>query len=379
MPCLNEAETIARCIEKAHRAFHEHGIVGEVVIGDNGSTDGSQDIARSLGARVVAVPTRGYGAALLGGVEAARGKYIIMGDSDDSYDFGAILPFVERMRAGADLVMGNRFQGEIKPGAMPFLHYWLGNPVLSRLGRLFFHCPVGDFHCGLRGFRKDAFQAMKLQTTGMEFASEMVIKSTLLKQRIDEVPITLHKDGRSRPPHLRTWRDGWRHLRFMLLFSPRWLFLIPGMLLFGVGLGVSLPLLFGPRTIAGLTFDLNTLMLAVAATLVGYQLIVFAVFTKIFSITEGLHPPHSNLDKPIFKGLTLESGVVAGALLTMVGVVVAGFAFSDWAKADFGQLDPHITLRWTIAALMGITLGVQTIFASFFLGVLTLRRKRIAI
>lgn len=378
MPCLNEAETIARCIEKALRAFREHGIAGEVVIGDNGSTDGSQEIARRLGARVVDVPARGYGAALLGGVEAARGTYVIMGDSDDSYDFAAILPFVEQLRGGAELVMGNRFRGEIKPGAMPFLHKYLGNPVLSRLGRLFFKCPAGDFHCGLRAFRKDAFLAMRLQTTGMEFASEMVIKSTLLKQKFAEVPITLHKDGRSRPPHLRTWRDGWRHLRFMLLFNPRWLFLIPGLLLFGVGLGVALALLGGPRVVAGATLDLNTLLLATAAALVGYQLIIFAVFTKIFAITEGLHPPRTHLYKPIFKGLTLETGVIAGVLLTLAGVGVAGFAAWHWATADFGPLDPQVTLRWTIAALLCVTIGVQTIFASFFLGVLTLRRKRIA-
>ena len=282
------------------------------------------------------------------------------------------------MREGAEFVMGNRFAGEIKPGAMPFLHYWLGNPVLSRLGRLFFRSSVGDFHCGMRGFRKDAFLAMQLQTTGMEFASEMVIKSTLLKQRIVEVPTTLHKDGRSRPPHLRTWRDGWRHLRFMLLFNPRWLFLIPGIAMLLVGLGVAIPLLFGPRTIAGLTFDLNTLILAVAATLFGYQLIVFAVFTKIFAISEGLHPPRTHLYKPIFRGLNLEGGIVAGGLLILAGFGVAGVAMKDWANADFGQLDPRITLRWTIAALLCLTLGVQTIFASFFLGVLTLRRKRIA-
>lgn len=377
MPCLNEAETIGRCVEKALRAFREHGIAGEVVIGDNGSTDGSQEIARRLGARVVDVPARGYGAALLGGVAAARGEYVIMGDSDDSYDFSSILPFVEQLRAGAELVMGNRFRGEIRPGAMPFLHKYLGNPVLSRLGRLFFKCPAGDFHCGLRAFRKDAFDAMRLQTTGMEFASEMVIKSTLLKQRFAEVPITLHKDGRSRPPHLRTWRDGWRHLRFMLLFNPRWLFLIPGVVLFSVGLGVALGLLGGPRTVAGLTFDLNALVLAAAAALVGYQLIIFAVFTKIFAITEGLHPPRTHLYKRVFRGLTLETGVVAGAVLVVAGLGVVGVALRQWWNHDFGQLNPRYTMRWTIAALLLFTLGTQTIFASFFLGVLTLRRKRL--
>ncbi|MBX9625770.1 MAG: glycosyltransferase family 2 protein [Gemmataceae bacterium] len=378
MPCLNEAETIGRCVEKALRAFREHGISGEVVIGDNGSTDGSQEIARRLGARVVDVPARGYGAALLGGVAAARGTYVVMGDSDDSYDFAAILPFVEQLRAGAELVMGNRFRGEIKPGAMPFLHKYLGNPALSRLGRLFFKCPAGDFHCGLRAFRKDAFDRMRLQTTGMEFASEMVIKSTLLKQKFAEVPITLHKDGRSRPPHLRTWRDGWRHLRFMLLFSPRWLFLIPGVILFALGLGSALALLGGPLRVGGLVFDLNTLVLGAAAALIGYQLIIFAVFTKIFAITEGLHPPRTHLYKRIFRGLTLESGVVAGAALVLAGLGVVGVAVGQWWDHDFGQLDPRVTMRWTIAALLLLTIGAQTVFASFFLGVLTLRRKRLA-
>lgn len=228
LPCLNEAETLAKCIEKAQRAFRELGIDGEVVVGDNGSTDGSQQIAERLGARVIPVAEKGYGNALRGGVVAARGKYLIMGDSDDSYDFSAISPFVGKLRQGYDLVMGNRFRGGIMPGAMPWKHKWIGNPVLSFIGRLLFHCPVRDFHCGMRGFSKDAYERMKLQTTGMEFASEMVIKSTLLQMRIDEVPTILYKDGRSRPPHLRSWRDGWRHLRFMLLFSPRWLFLYPG-------------------------------------------------------------------------------------------------------------------------------------------------------
>jgi glycosyltransferase involved in cell wall biosynthesis len=377
MPCLNEQETLGRCIEKAQKAFRENGIRGEVVIADNGSTDGSQEIARKLGARVVDVPVKGYGSALFGGVEAARGKYVIMGDSDDSYDFSNIMPFVEKMRAGYELVMGNRFKGGLMPGAMPFLHKWLGNPVLSWLGRLFFRCPVYDFHCGMRGFRKSAFEAMQLQTTGMEFASEMVIKSTLLKQKITEVPIILHKDGRSRPPHLRTWRDGWRHLRFMLLFSPRWMFLVPGEILFVVGLLLSLLLLAGPRTVAGITFDINTLLLTTFMSLLGYQLLIFAVFTKIFVISEGLHPPRTHLYKPIFRVLNLESGVVIGLVLFCAGVAVAGIAVWQWWSAGFGELQPQVTMRWTIPAVFLLTLGVQTIFASFFLGVLTLRRKRV--
>ncbi len=377
MPCLNEQETIGQCIEKAMRSFRENGISGEVIVADNGSTDGSQDIARNLGARVVDVPVKGYGSALLGGVEAARGRYIIMGDSDDSYDFSNIMPFVEELRKGHDLVMGNRFKGGLMPGAMPWLHKWLGNPVLSWLGRLFFRCPVYDFHCGLRGFRKTAFDEMRLQTTGMEFASEMVIKSTLLRHKITEVPIVLHKDGRSRPPHLRTWRDGWRHLRFMLLFSPRWMFLVPGQVLFITGLLLSILLLAGPQTIAGLTFDINTLLLTAFMSLLGYQLLIFAVFTKIFVIAEGLHPPRTHLYKSIFRGLSLEVGVVAGLALFCSGLAVAGVAVWQWWSAGFGELQPQVTMRWTIPAVFLLAMGAQTIFASFFLGVLTLRRKRL--
>lgn len=377
MPCLNEHETLGKCIQKAQRAFREHALSAEVVVADNGSTDGSQAIARRLGARVVDIPVRGYGAALQGGVEAAQGKYVIMGDADDSYDFANIMPFVEKLRAGCDLVMGNRFRGQILPGSMPFLHKWLGNPVLSWLGRKFFRCPAGDFHCGLRGFRKAAFDEMRLQTTGMEFASEMVIKSTLLKHRFAEVPIVLHVDGRSRRPHLRTWRDGWRHLRFMLLFSPRWLFLIPGVLLFALGLFITTWLLGGPRSIGSLTFDINSMLLAGSAALVGYQLVVFAVFTKIFVISEGLHPPRTHLYKSIFRGLTLEAGLLVGLLLIAAGIVVTGLAVWDWWSAGFGQLNPQVTMRRTIPAVLLLTLGVQTVFASFFLGVLTLRRKRV--
>jgi len=378
MPCLNEAETLARCIEKAQATFRMHGLAGEVIVADNGSTDGSQEIARQLGARVIEIPVKGYGSALQGGIEAARGLYVIMGDSDDSYDFSNVMPIIEKLREGFDLVMGNRFQGGIMPGAMPWKHKWLGNPVLSWLGRLFFHCPVGDFHCGLRGFCKAAFQEMQLQTTGMEFASEMVIKSTLLKQRIAETPIILHKDGRSRPPHLRSWRDGWRHLRFMLLFSPRWLFLVPGSALLSIGMFAALWLFGGPRTVAGLTFDLNTLLIAGAAVLLGYQLVIFAVFTKIFAISEGLHPPHTHLYKSIFRGLNLEIGILAGLILTIGGIAVAGVAFWDWRATGFGQLDPQVMVRRTLLALLLMVVGVQTVFASFFLGVLTLRRKRLA-
>ncbi len=375
MPCLNEAETLAKCIEKARRAFREDGINGEVVIADNGSTDGSQEIAQRMGARVVPVKVKGYGSALQGGIAAARGKYVIMGDSDDSYDFSAIQPFVQKLRAGNDLVMGNRFQGGIMPGAMPWKHRWIGNPILTAIGRMFFKCPAGDFHCGLRAFTKEAYTRMDLQTTGMEFASEMVIKSTLLQMRIEEVPIILYKDGRSRPPHLRSWRDGWRHLRFMLLFSPRWLFLIPGAYLFLLSLIVALWLWSGPRQIGHVVLDIHTLLVAAFACVLGYQLVVFAVFIKIFAITEGLHPPKSHLYKHPFRKINLEVGVLIGFGLVVAGLFTLGYALWGWREVGFGELDPQTTMRQVIPAVVLITLGIQTLFSSFFISILTLRRK----
>ena len=372
MPCLNEAETLAACIEKAQRAFREQGIRGEVVIADNGSTDGSQEIARRLGARVVPIAARGYGNALHGGIAAAQGRFVIMGDSDDSYDFTSIGPFVARLRDGCDLVMGNRFRGGIMPGAMPWKHKWIGNPVLSSLGRLFFRCPVGDFHCGLRGFSKEAYERMQLQTTGMEFASEMVIKGTLLRLRIAEVPTVLHPDGRSRPPHLRSWRDGWRHLRFMLLFSPRWLFLIPGAALFLLGLVAMLALWMGPVWVGSAALDVHTMLVAGFISLVGFQLIVFALFTKIFAVTEGLHPSTQLSHVP--REINLEVGVVAGLLAALAGLTLLGLAAWGWKTTGFGALDPRVTMRQVIPAVVLLMLGLQTIFASFFLSVLTLRR-----
>jgi glycosyltransferase involved in cell wall biosynthesis len=374
MPCLNEAETLARCIEKAQRAFRAHGIDGEVVIADNGSTDGSQAIAERLGARVVPVAAKGYGSALQGGIAASRGRHIIMGDSDDSYDFSSIWPFVTKLREGFELVMGNRFRGGIMPGAMPWKHKWIGNPVLSFIGRLFFRCPVGDFHCGLRGFSKAAYDRMQLQTTGMEFASEMVIKSTLLRLKIAEVPTVLHKDGRSRPPHLRSWRDGWRHLRFMLLFSPRWLFLYPGTILFLAGLLISLWLWRGERQIGAIRMDVHTMLVASFVSLLGYQLIIFALFTKIFAVTEGLHPSTQLSRMP--REVNLEFGVLAGLGLIAGGLVILGSAVLGWRATGFGSLNPRVTMRQVIPAVVLLSLGFQTIFASFFLSVLTLRRRK---
>jgi glycosyltransferase involved in cell wall biosynthesis len=371
MPCLNEAETLARCIQAAQQSLDAGGFTGEVVVADNGSTDGSVAIAKELGARVVEVARKGYGNALMGGIQAAEGAFVIMGDADESYDFGAIGPFVERLRGGDDLVVGNRFLGGIRPGAMPWSHRWLGNPVLTRIGRLFFHAPVGDMHCGLRAFRKEAFERMHLRAAGMEFASEMVIKASLKGMRISEVPVVLRPDGRSRPPHLRTWRDGWRHLRFMLLFSPRWLFLYPGVALFSFGFVVSAVLLPGPLRVGGVRLDIHTLLVAGFLCLLGYQLVLFAVFTKIFAIRVGFHPPHPLL-KRLFRYVTLEVGLLVGALMSVGGVVALIAAVISWQSAGFGNLDPSLTMREVIPAVVLLALGTQTVFASFFLSILSI-------
>ncbi len=374
IPCLNEAETLASCIERAQRALRKNGIAGEIVVADNGSTDGSQAIAQRLGARVVPIETKGYGSALMGGITAARGRFVIMGDADGSYDLGQLMPFLERLRAGSDLVMGNRFAGGILPGAMPPLHRYLGNPILSSIGRLFFRSPCGDFHCGLRGFNRASILKLDLRTTGMEFASEMVVKATLHRMRIEEVPTTLSPDGRSRPPHLRSWRDGWRHLRFLLLYSPRWLFLYPGMVLMIVGLALGLWLLPGPRTVGRVTFDVHTLLYAALMVIVGFQAVTFALFTRIFAISEGLLPQDPRLER-LFRRVTLETGLLAGTFLLVVGFAATLYALGVWGARSFGNLDPVRTLRTVIPAVTLLTLGCQVILASFFLSVLGLRRR----
>jgi hypothetical protein len=297
-----------------------------------------------------------------------------MADADDSYDFSALMPFIEKLRDGCDLVMGNRFKGGIAPGAMPPLHRYLGNPVLSGLGRLFFRCPAGDFHCGLRGFSREAFERMKLQTTGMEFASEMVVKATLLGLRITEVPTTLSPDGRSRPPHLRSWRDGWRHLRFMLLFSPRWLFLYPGLLLMFAGLGVGGWLLPEARQLGQATLDVHTLAYAALSVLLGFQAALFALFTRTFAITQGLMPPSRLLNR-LYRFVTLETGLVVGGLLVAGGLAGSLAATLGWQKTDFGQLEPSVVLRQVIPSIVALALGFQIVLASFFLSVLGLKRK----
>ena len=374
MPCLNEAETIQMCIAKAQGFLTASGIVGEIVIVDNGSTDDSPGLARALGARVVPVDAKGYGAALSGGIVAARGPFIVMGDADDSYDFSNLSPFVEKLREGYDLVMGNRFKGGIQPGAMPPLHRYLGNPVLTAIGRIFFGSPCGDFHCGLRGFRKSSALALNLRTTGMEFATEMVVKATLARMRITEVPTSLAPDGRSRPPHLRSWRDGWRHLRFLLLFSPRWLFLVPGAALMLLGTAVGLWLLPGPRRVGSITLDVHTLLYACMAILIGFQSISFAAFTKIFAISEGLLPSDPRLER-IFRYLTLEVGLIAGTILVVSGLAGSIYALVFWESQAFGPLDPSQVLRTILPAMTMLTLGSEVIFSSFFLSVLGLRRR----
>ena len=374
LPCLNEAETLAVCIRKAKASIAGLGIDGEVVIADNGSTDGSQDIARAEGARVVDVPIRGYGAALTAGIAAANGEFVIMGDADDSYDLSNLGPFVEALRGGADLVMGNRFAGGIEPGAMPALHRYLGNPVLTAIGRILFRSPVKDFHCGLRGFRREAILDLDLRTTGMEFASEMVVKATLNKLNIVEVPTTLSPDGRSRRPHLRTWSDGWRHLRFLLLYSPRWLFLYPGMVLFLVGIVLGGVLLTGPIQVGEHALDVSALVYAMAAVLIGFQAILFAAFSRAFVANEGLMPPSPGMQKA-FKVLNLERGLIIGLLLLIVGVALAIYGFIHWGSSDFGALDARDAIRLAVPAATLSVLGVETIMGSFFLSVLGLSRR----
>ena len=369
MPCLNEAETLARCITKARAFLIRSGISGEVLVADNGSIDGSQQIAAGQGARVVPVPEKGYGSALLNGIRAARGRYVIVGDSDDSYDFSRLDGFVDKLRDGYQLVMGNRFLGGIAPGAMPALHRYLGNPILSAIGRLFFRSPCGDFHCGLRGFDRSAVLALDLQSPGMEFASEMVVKATLRRLRIVEVPTTLSPDGRSRPPHLRSWRDGWRHLRFLLLFSPRWLFLLPGAALFLVGLSMMIWLLPEPRRVAGVNLDIHTLFYAALAMVVGFHSMLFWVFTKVYGMREGIVPSDPRFSA-IVRHFTLEAGLIVGAVLLLFGLALGIYALGAWGSVEFGPLSPEQTMRLVIPSGTAILLAFHIAYGAFFLSVL---------
>ena len=375
MPCLNEAETLGTCIRKANAWIARSGVDAEVLIADNGSTDGSQALAQSLGARVVAVSQRGYGSALYHGSQAALGEWIIMADSDDSYDFSALDPFVAKLREGYELVMGNRFLGGIAPGAMPWKNRYIGNPVLTWVGRLLFACPAKDFHCGLRGFRKDAFLRMDLRTTGMEYASEMVIKATLFGMRICEVPTTLSPDGRSRPPHLRPWRDGWRHLRFMLLFSPRWLFVIPGAAVLLVSLALYLALLAGPVSIGGVVFDIHTLLFSEAGVILGSLALSTGVAVRLFGMREGLLKDHPLLDW-VRRSPALEVGGAAGVVMLQAGLAIGGVAFSEWATTGFGRLVPGEVIRQVSFSTLLFTLGGIVLMTSLLIGFLSLPMRR---
>jgi glycosyl transferase family 2 len=369
MPCLNEAETLEACIRKAKLAIARRHLAAEIIVADNGSRDRSVTIAQAMGARVIHARQRGYGAAIRAGVEAAQGSFVVIGDADDSYDFAAIGPFIDKLRGGSDLVMGNRFKGGIEDGAMPWKHRYVGNPILSTIGRIFFGVGIGDFHCGLRAIRKDAYQSLNLRTTGMEFASEMVVKAALNGLRIAEVPTVLHRDGRSRPPHLRSFRDGWRHLRFMLLFSPRWLFLVPGLALLMGGALASMVLVASPIRIGPFGFDIGTLLVAGFLCLVGYQVVLFGVFTKIFAVREGFHPQHRALNA-LFTYINLEVGLVSGGVLFVAGLALLVVATLHWRAAGFAGLDPQVEMRQLIPSVVMMALGVQTVFASFFLSIL---------
>jgi glycosyltransferase involved in cell wall biosynthesis len=376
MPCLNESRTLGACIGKARRSLRDEGVEGEIIVADNGSTDGSQELAERLGARVVHVRPRGYGAALAAGIAEARGRFVIMGDSDDSYDFGDLGSFIRALREGHDLVMGNRFRGGIRRGAMPPSHRHLGNPALTAVGRLFFKSRCGDFYCGQRAFRKDAVVALDLQTQGMEYALEMLVKATMMGLRIGEVPVTLSPDGRDRAPHLRTWRDGWRSLRFLLVYSPRWLFLYPAIFLMGLGLTVGAWLLAGGGQVGRFRLDIHTLVYCSAAVVVGFQLLAFSAFGKILAIASGLHPRNERIER-LLTGRAVEVGLVIGIGLLVAGFAASGYAVGRWADARFGDLDPFRMMRVIIPAALSLSMGIQVVFSSFYLSLLQLQYRKL--
>jgi glycosyltransferase involved in cell wall biosynthesis len=374
MPCLNEAETVETCVRKTLDFFEREGIEGEVVIADNGSTDGSQDLAASAGARVVLVDARGYGNALMGGIRAAKAPYVAMGDCDDSYDFATLGPFLEELRGGADLVMGNRFKGGIAPGAMPPLHRYLGNPVLSFIGRLLFNTHVGDFHCGLRAFNRQSILDLDLHTGGMEFASEMVVRSSLAGYDIREQPTTLQPDGRTRPPHLNTWRDGWRHLRFLVLYSPRWLFIIPGVVLMLLGLALGTALEFGPVKLGRIGLDVNALVGASAMVTIGFQAFSLGLLTKLYAISEGFLPPDPFTSR-LRRFWSLEKGLVIGGLLALLGLAGLIASLVYWNGRGFGNLDPRDSLRLVVPSATALIMSLQVVFAALFASILLIRRR----
>jgi glycosyltransferase involved in cell wall biosynthesis len=376
MPCLNEARTVVSCIAKARTFLEREGIEGEVIVADNGSTDGSIELARSHGARVVRVAARGYGAALAAGIEAARGEFVIMGDSDDSYDFLALAPFVEQLRDGYDLVLGTRFLGGIRPGAMPHLHRYFGNPFLTALGRRFFDTRTsGDFYCGLRGFRRDAVRGLQLQSQGMEFALEMIVKAGMHGLSITEVPTTLSPDGRDRAPHLRSYRDGWRSLRFYLLMSPRWFFAVPGAAFFAGGLAMMMILLQGPLQVGSIHLDYHTLLYAAAAVIIGYQALLLAVIAKLMAVETGLHPPITKLSF-LEQRATFDQMLTVGAVLALAGLALGGLATWGWSRVGFGNLTPTGTIRLVTASILCLVLGGQTAMAGCILGLFNLLADR---
>ncbi len=374
MPCLDEAETLAGCIQAAQRCIERNGLAAEIIVADNGSTDGSRAVARRLGARVVEAPIRGYGAAIMAGFEAARGRYLVVGDADQSYDFEEAYPMIERLRDGADVCMGSRFKGRIEPGAMPWLHRWIGNPALSLVGRVLFRSKISDFHCGLRALTRETFERLGLRTTGMEFASELVVKATTMGCRVDEVPITLHPDGRSRPSHLRSFRDGWRHLRFLTTLSPRFTLFLPGLVLMALAGGLLLRLYAGPLTIGSATLDIHTMQLAALAVVVGYQAVTIAIAARIFAVSEEIGPPAPWMQRA-FVVFTLERGIVVGAILSALGLcLIIGTAW-DWYGQGFGPLAPMLTMRPVLLGSVLTALGTQTLMSSFLYSMFGIRRR----
>src|SRR6202046_5165946 len=372
MPCLHEAETVATCVRKARGFLERTGIEGEVLVADNGSSDGSIEIAREAGARVVRIPDKGYGNALIGGIGAAHGRFVIMADADDSYDFSQLDAFVDGLRAGNTMVIGHRFRGGIQPGAMPLLHRYLGNPVLSFAGRLFFSSDIGDFHCGLRGVDRVATLELGLRAPGMEFASEMIVKATLAGWRIAEVPTVLSPDGRSRAPHLRSWRDGWRHLRFLLMMSPRWLMLYPGTFLIGIGIAAELAILHGPIVIEGVGFDIHTMLYAAGATILGVQLVLFSLLARTVGVLKALLPMSPPLER-FLRVFTVERGISLGILLGLAGLALAIYSVDSWAHTRLAALDPATMMRVAIPSVTLMLAGAEIVFASFLLGFIDVR------
>jgi hypothetical protein len=372
MPCLNEAETVATCVRKARSFLTRTGIEGEVLVADNGSSDGSPQLARDAGARVVEISKKGYGNALIGGIDAATGRYVIMADADDSYDFSQLDAFVDGLRAGNTMVIGHRFRGGIQRGAMPLLHRYLGNPVLSFAGRLFFSSDIGDFHCGLRGVDRSAALKLGLRAPGMEFASEMIVKATLAGWRIGEVPTVLSPDGRSRAPHLRSWRDGWRHLRFLLMMSPRWLMLYPGACLIGVGVAAEIAILHGPVVIGGVGFDIHTMLYAAGASILGVQLVLFSLLARTVGVLKALLPMSAPLER-FLRVFTVERGISFGLLLGLAGLALAIYSVDSWAHARLAALDPATMMRVAIPSVTLMLAGAEIIFASFLLGFIDVR------